>query len=235
MGLLTFFRRLVSQHPPLAASTPASPRPAFTPIGQVDAICPTCHQPLAKKPGRKTQCPHRDAFMYVRTPPLDRQKVLVTEAQIQQIEEQWAIVDGRHGQYLGERQAYEAMRAQLAKSFGREPPENDVKFALLNQQLIEHSLQGNWGLYRNARWQMAEILRKEGRAKGTLAIYLEILYLDLNGPRNTSGVIDPSFLREFPPFDRRQAMVAPGILHEVSRLLEQLRLGPEEVFAIFRQ
>jgi len=39
----------------------------------------------------------------------------------------------------------------------------------------------NWGLYRNIRFEMAELLKKEGKFKNALQTYLEVLYLDQNG------------------------------------------------------
>jgi len=64
-------------------------------IGFVDAICPYCSSALEKKPGRKKKCPHCGNFIYVRTRPIDRERVLVTEGQLAEIERQWAIMSGR--------------------------------------------------------------------------------------------------------------------------------------------
>jgi hypothetical protein len=64
-------------------------------IGFVDAICPYCSSALEKKPGRKKKCPDCGNFIYVRTRPIDRERVLVTEAQIAEIERQWEIMSGR--------------------------------------------------------------------------------------------------------------------------------------------
>jgi hypothetical protein len=64
-------------------------------IGLVDAICPYCSFALEKKPGRKKKCPDCGSFIYVRTRPIDRERVLVTEAQIAEIDRQWEIMSGR--------------------------------------------------------------------------------------------------------------------------------------------
>lgn len=58
-------------------------------IGE-DKRCPYCMKALEKKPGRKKKCPHCGEFIYVRTLPGDRKKVLITESQIAEIEEMWA-------------------------------------------------------------------------------------------------------------------------------------------------
>ena len=52
--------------------------------------CPYCMQGLDKIPTRKSKCPHCGEYMYSRTRPSDRKKVLVTEKQKEEIEEQWA-------------------------------------------------------------------------------------------------------------------------------------------------
>jgi len=64
-------------------------------IGFVDAVCPYCSSALEKKPGRKKKCPDCANFIYVRTRPIDGERVLVTEAQAAEIERQWEIMSGR--------------------------------------------------------------------------------------------------------------------------------------------
>lgn len=112
---------------------------------------------------------------------------------------------------------------------------NDVKWSLLGKETIEHALNGNWGLYRNTRFQMAEVLRKESKLKQALSMYCWVCYLDLNGPRNTSGLKDPELLREFPPFSPKEAFLAPGIISRMTRIIEKLNLDQEKVFTVFRE
>jgi hypothetical protein len=64
-------------------------------IGFVDAICPYCSSALEKKPSRKKKCPDCGNFIYVRTRPIDRERVLVTEEQTAEIDRQWEIMSGR--------------------------------------------------------------------------------------------------------------------------------------------
>jgi DNA-directed RNA polymerase subunit RPC12/RpoP len=168
-------------------------KPRFEAIGNTEATCPHCNHALDKMPGRKKKCPHCGNFMFVRTRPRDEQRVLVTEDQAEQIEEQWSIVNGTHGEYLAEKKRVSEEKARLAKRFGKEPSDNDVAWSMLNQDMMEYASQQNWGLFRNAKFQMAEILRKESRLEQALATYLEVCYIDLNGPSNMSGVTDPNF------------------------------------------
>ena len=60
--------------------------------------CPYCKNALKKIPGAKTKCSSCGQFMYVRTQPEDRARVLVTETEAHRIEEGWKtkIMGGAH-------------------------------------------------------------------------------------------------------------------------------------------
>ena len=59
-----------------------------------DKECPHCNNKLEKSPGRKKKCEFCGKFMYVRTRPLDKKRVLVTEEQAKQIDIQWQTISG---------------------------------------------------------------------------------------------------------------------------------------------
>jgi len=123
----------------------------------------------------------------------------------------------------------------LRKRFGgKEPSDNDVRWGLLNKQIIENAKNGDWGLYRNTRFQMAEILRGEMKFKDALRTYLEVCYLDLNGVRNVDRMNDSEILKEFPPFDPKEsAFLAPGVIDLIKRIVLKLNLGKKEIKRIF--
>lgn len=60
--------------------------------------CPYCKKALKKIPGAKTKCSRCGQFMYVRTRPEDRARVVVTEAEAHRMEEDWKIkmMEGAH-------------------------------------------------------------------------------------------------------------------------------------------
>jgi len=207
----------------------------FQAVGNVDAVCPYCNNTLEKKPGRKKKCPSCNNFIYVRTRPKDGKKVLVTKDQTELLKEQWSIVNGTHAEFLENKRIIENERRFLAKKFGREPSENDIRWSLLNKELMTHANNANWGLYRNAKFQMAEILRAESKTSPALAIYLEVLYLDVNGPNNISGIRDRALLKEFPPFNEKDAFLAPGVLSKVVDLIQELNLDDKGTKAIFNE
>jgi DNA-directed RNA polymerase subunit RPC12/RpoP len=61
----------------------------FNKIGRLENVCPNCGVALAKRPGSKTRCQHCGGFIFVRTRPFDRQRVLLTEAEVNIVEAEW--------------------------------------------------------------------------------------------------------------------------------------------------
>lgn len=208
-------------------------------IGRTDAACPYCERTLSKRPSRKARCPHCDNFIYVRTRPNDRKRVLVTEAEAAQIVAQWELaretpsLESFKERNADEKGAFERERAALAAKFGGPPSDRDVRWSLLNKQLIEHSSEGNWGLYRNARLDMADILHADGRLEAALLTYLEVCYLDLNGPRNTGATSSLRVLEKYPPFSPSESFIASGVMRRADSILKKLTLDRAAVHSLF--
>ena len=57
-------------------------------IGEIDK-CPNCQTKLEHIPTRKKKCEFCGKFIYVRTRPIDRKRVLVTEKEKEEIESLW--------------------------------------------------------------------------------------------------------------------------------------------------
>lgn len=105
-----------------------------------------------------------------------------------------------------------------------------------NQSLIKEAQNMNWGLYRNIRFEMAEFLKRERKFKNALQTYLEVLYLDQNGPANRESIKNnPELLREYPSFDPKLAFVAPGVIDRVRIILKKSKTTFNEVEKIFIQ
>ena len=204
-------------------------------LGNTEPICPYCAKALDKMPSRKKKCPHCGHYMYVRTRPSDRKRVVVTEQDAIKIDEQWMMEHGTYEAYLADKREFDTQKAELAKKWGREPSDGDVYWAIYNKQLLEHAKKGDWGLYRNTRFSMAELLRREKRNRPALETYLEVSYLDANGPRNMGGVFDPEIVREYPPFTRDMAFQAPAVVHYIQELSESLGIDTYELKKIFTE
>lgn len=121
----------------------------------------------------------------------------------------------------------------LASRFGREPSDNDVLWTLHNKHLLEHARMNNWGLYRNTRLGMAELLMSEAKRRQALDMYLEVAYLDANDPNNRGGISSPDLLREFPAFTPDSAVMVPGVVSEIETLEEELGLTEVDLRAAY--
>jgi hypothetical protein len=70
------------------------PKPKYEKLGNTEPVCPYCAKPLDKMPRRKTKCPFCANYMYVRTRPSDKKRVVVTEQDAVKIEKQWMVESG---------------------------------------------------------------------------------------------------------------------------------------------
>jgi hypothetical protein len=128
------------------------------------------------------------------------------------------------GQVVSE-QEYEIVRRRLAEQFGTPPSDRDICWALLNTWASDDIRQRNMSLYRNRRFQQAEILRSvDKRLDLALETLLVVCYIDLNGPEFTGG--NPK-LPMFVPGKRAQ--LAHGVMEIVVRLVRKLGIDAGEV------
>jgi hypothetical protein len=84
-------------------------------LGVIEDVCPTCRAALAKRPQRKTKCKACGAFIYSKRRPQDRALVLCTEADRDEIEEQWAIAQGMSSRPEHNEARKTVLRAWLAR------------------------------------------------------------------------------------------------------------------------
>jgi len=194
-------------------------------IGNVSPICPYCGNALERKPTRKRKCPECGQTIYVKKRPSDGILVLVTARQARQIDEQRErLRELREWEKRRKDPEFASIERQLRKQWGKDPSLSDVLWALANKRLMQHASNGDWGLYRNVKLEMAEILRKwSRRPREALQFYLEVFYLDLNGPVNTGGN------RRVKPFDQRQAFIAPVVVRRIRRLAKKADVTPAEL------
>jgi hypothetical protein len=206
--------------------------PESSTVGNKEPVCPYCSDALDKMPKRKKKCPNCGQFIYVRTCPDERVKILIREDQIELIEEQWAIENGSHEQFLAEKRNRETTKAKLISQGNNAPTDLDVKWEQLQVSLPKLASEFQWGLYRNARLGMGDVLKKQGKLSESLDTYLEVCFIDLNGPNNC-GTKDPELLKMFPPFDPKSAFLAPGVLRYIEKLCNDLQVKPEDLESRF--
>ena len=70
-----------------------------------------------------------------------------------------------------------------------------------------------------------------------LIMYLELCYIDSNGPNNCGCMRnDPGLLKEYPPFNPNNsvdAFLAPGILQYIQQINKELNLTKDQIKEIF--
>lgn len=237
MGILTFIKSFIgnedkSKQNNRNAVTVLESIPNSKTIGELGAYCPYCRKKLEKKPSRKKKCPHCENYIYSRTRPFDREKILITESQIDQIEEQWAVINGQHDLYLKEKERKNRIRSQLKVSSGTEPTDDIIEWSVLNEQSKEYAEQCDWGFYRNKRLEMAKHLQKQLKLLESLKMYLEVCYIDSNGPQNTSGWSE-QMKKKWLQFSPDNAMIYTGIVKRIDKLVKKLDLNLKNIEAIY--
>lgn len=139
-------------------STPTT----FGLLGELADICPACRAALFKRPQRKTRCRACGANILLKMRPQDRARVLVTEADALEIEQQWLIVHGLSGR----------------------PEHNVERKAELRRSLDVAMRQSNWGIYYGHLIELGQIHEREGDAKGALELLGGALFLGAAGASN---------------------------------------------------
>jgi hypothetical protein len=211
-------------------------KPNLTEIGNIDSICPYCSVAIIKKPLRKSKCPHCGQYIYVRIRPIDRQRVLVTLEQASEIEVQWTNFPQSYIYDHIDPKEIEFSRNEYFKKKGVVLSDADAKWYFLNQKLLEHSKNADWGLYRNTRLSMGSVLEHDHRkVERALHTYLEVCYFDINGPRNLSGLSDPELLEKFPPFSSGESFLAPAVVTKILELSGMLHLKHSDIKTIFME
>jgi hypothetical protein len=214
---------------------------AYTAIGRLEGVCPHCRTELPAWPSRSGPCPHCGVEILVRSRPLDRERVLVTEAEAEALEAQWELYRERGGgsplRPLLNEDELEVERAQLCVRFGREPTPFDVASSLITHRAFEHMRRLELGGYRDFSLARASLLDQQGRADDALAAYLGVCFLDLNGARNPpqqglngAHVRSADAANGFAP---DQAFLAPQVVARCIQILAVLDRDEEALRAAF--
>jgi hypothetical protein len=161
---------------------------AYTAIGRLEGVCPYCRSELPAWPSRSGPCQRCGGEILVRTRPLDRERVLVTPAEAEALEDEWELFRERGGgapmRPLLNEEDLEAEHGRLRLRFGREPNPFDVANSLISHRAFEHMRRMEMASYRDFGLARAALLDQQGRTEEALAAYLGVCYLDLNGARN---------------------------------------------------
>jgi len=201
------------------------------------ATCPYCGFKLAKSPSKKTKCKNCHNDIYVRTNLITKEKMLLTEEQIKELDKEREEMAAKvHALEITLSDYYTWMEFKKVKKQLSEENKNfkdfDTIWGILNKQQIEYARQNNWGLFRNSRYGMFAILNAEKRFKEALEMLLEVCYYDINGPNNLSAT-NGNTLKQFPLFDPESGITAPALISSIKELKEQLNLRWVDIKTIF--
>lgn len=136
----------------------------------VGAVCPYCKQILAKRPKRKTRCPHCGEYIHVRAPPAgDGSKALVTEQGANKIDKEWERLHYRKkwlqtlAQHGISDKGFETHKGMLRQRFGQEPGDGDAVWSLFHEALDDSMKSGDLPELKMLYFEMALFLYQEGR------------------------------------------------------------------------
>jgi hypothetical protein len=151
-----------------------------------EAVCPNCEAELLKIPGSKTKCSFCQKYMYVRTDPRTKSRRLVVEAELEPIEEAWAIIGGYHSEYLAAKAADAKQQSKMKVELGREPTPYEFEIEKLRRERLANLKDKAFGLYRNTYLEEAQAHYKEKNYLDALICFLAVVLLDGNGASNNA-------------------------------------------------
>ncbi len=106
----------------------------------------------------------------------------------------------------------------------------DKIWSYLNERSIAHAKARDFGLYRNARFEMSEFVATEGKDDLAFKLLCEVIAYDLSGLSNN---FNPQYLymqtKFFFPYESSIITVAPGIISRVTKFQEKLGWDEKEL------
>jgi hypothetical protein len=205
--------------------------------------CPYCHNLLDKMPQSKKKCPTCKKEIIVRTDPIEKKKILLRDDQLEEFE--MKLQEIRHHNAIQrilknlnvDSTQFNQTKENFKLKTGREPTDNEVVLKIIDTVGYHHFKNLDMGLFRNTIQSKGDLFKSSGDLRNALIMYLELCYIDLNGPNNCGSCKDePELLNEYPPFDPNNsvdAFLAPGILNYIDQLTNELNLTKDQLKEIF--
>lgn len=140
-----------------------------------------------------------------------RPKYQLTELGAKELEENPQIAEMR------KRNSIEKEREEMCELMRDHPDKrySDLQWGEYNRKSMEYAKQGQWGLYRNVRYNMFLILESEKRYLDAFIMLSEVFLYDLNGD-------------EYP-------MVASGIVKNAKKLWKLLGKSDDEMWMLLQK
>jgi hypothetical protein len=133
---------------------------------------------------------------------------------------------------------FELIYKKLTKSFDEEPSLRDIKWGLYNYRLNEYKFNRLWGLYRNTLYEMALLLETENELHNALYYFLELAYIDINGPQNIAQGLDDNDFKllkeeDFIPNKDEDPCFSKAITVSINNIVEKLNISEAELKEMF--
>ena len=187
------------------------------------AICPYCGRTLKKSPLRKKKCPYCGNDIFVRTNLLTKEKMLLTESEKEELEKERGKI-ALLKSILSDRELEEEFKKIRKK---KEFDDLSAMEFLLNNKVKEHSRKKIWGYYRSSIFSLADLLSYEGKHKEALELLLDVCYIDVNGPTNSTN---PDI---FPEFSPDLGILAPGVISLLKKETSNANITKRELKTLF--
>lgn len=186
-------------------------------IGLIESVCPSCLAALVKRPKSKTKCPHCREFIFCRTRPLDRERVLVTAEQAHEIEKAWDALASPPIDHLErERKHYEGLLEIKIDT----PKE---LLAVLETESDKAVYFNHWGIYTGIQSTMGTYYSVTGNHEDALRFFYLSFYLDFCGATNSPA-----------KFDSHLAWGPPVAISAIRQELEATQWSQAKAWAEFR-
>ena len=122
-----------------------SPKKEKTLKQRTEIFCPYCNESLEQEPKKKKKCPHCKNFIYVRTSPSTRKKILVTEEGTKEIEKEWKKYHNKSHclrnlkSYGVKDEDFKLHKNKLSNDLGHEPDDSDVISSIYDDLILKNN------------------------------------------------------------------------------------------------
>lgn len=119
----------------------------------------------------------------------------------------------------------------------RPPKTNDERWGEMNAAYINHAASGDFGLARNVRLDMVDLLAGEGRYVDAIDMLCSVMAHDLSGVGNNYNhelFLEVGALHLF-PYEKSLAIIPPGIIDMVKKWQKKVNMGDEQLQSLLLQ
>ncbi len=202
-------------------------------------ICPYCSSILVKVVKAKTKCPNCGKYIYSRTHPYTKEKLSLTKLQTDEVELEWAKINGTYDELIKHREEFQSIKNILSKRFGSPASDSDVEWGLLNKQLSDGMRTSDWYMMGKAYLAMGVICFKEKRYRDCIIDYclcsnceLRELYKNYNKLQmEVTDSIKKSYiiLNTVPVRESLKVLNCENEIENIASIVEDMSLQPSEM------